>query len=101
MRRLLLLLVAATTIVGCTGAPDTDATGAQIYLQVCARCHGNELGGRVGPALGAGSPTAERPDDYVIDVIADGRGSMPGFSSTLSAAQIDRLVAFLREEQAG
>ncbi|HEY5652199.1 MAG TPA: cytochrome c [Acidimicrobiia bacterium] len=91
---LLMLLAAA-----CTGPADPNASGDELYAQFCARCHGVELGGGVGPALGADSPAVERSDTYLADAIGNGRGSMPAFGNTLSDVQIDRVVDFIRAEQ--
>ena len=90
---LVLLLLAAC------GGPAADASGAEIYDQVCARCHGNDLGGRVGPALGPGSGAASAADEFLLTTITRGRGSMPSFSRTLSEKQIERVVAYLRSRQ--
>ncbi len=99
MRRRLVswLLVVLTA---CSGVPAEDATGAEIYRQMCASCHRADLSGRSGPALGPGSPAVDLPDEFLAGVIRHGRGSgMPAFSRTLSDDQIDRVVAFLRERQ--
>jgi mono/diheme cytochrome c family protein len=93
-----LLSIAVST--GCATRVPEDATGEQIYMQLCARCHGAELEGRVGPALGVGSNSASQPDEFLVFTIDNGRGRMPSFSSTLRRNQIDRLVAFIREVQA-
>lgn len=93
--------VLALFITGCTGGPPEDATGDEIYVQVCARCHGPALEGRVGPALGADSDAATRTDEALIETVTDGRGSMPSFRQTLSAQQIERVVDYLRFVQAG
>lgn len=86
-------------LAACTGSADPDASGAQLYSQFCARCHAADLSGGIGPAMGAGSDLVERPDSYVADVIANGRGSMPAFSRTLSNAQVQLLVDLIRAEQ--
>lgn len=83
------------------GGPAADASGAEIYDQVCARCHGADLQGRIGPALGPGSNSASAPDAYLYTTIERGRGSMPSFSRTLDEQQIDRVVAYLRSQQDG
>ncbi len=49
--------------------------------------------------MGAGSELVERPDSYILDVTANGRGAMPAFDRTLSDEQIQRLVDFIRAEQ--
>lgn len=94
------LLIAIGLFAGCTAGVPDDATGEQIYLQLCASCHGDDLEGRVGPALGPESNAAVQPDEFLVFTIANGRGRMPSFSSTLEARQIDMLVAYIREVQA-
>ena len=86
-------------ISACTGAADPDASGPELYSQFCARCHGGDLSGGIGPPLGVGSGLSERDDAFVTDTIRGGRGRMPAFGSTLSDEQIARVVEFLREEQ--
>jgi mono/diheme cytochrome c family protein len=97
------LAVMALTVLGllvsCTGRPTDEATGEEIYLQLCANCHAEDLGGGIGPALGPGSNSAERPDDFLEVAILNGRGSMPSFSSSLDTEQLNRLIAYLREVQ--
>jgi mono/diheme cytochrome c family protein len=85
----------------CVGRPSEDATGEEIYLQLCSNCHGDGLEGAIGPALGPGSNAATRPDEYLRVTITEGRGRMPSFSSTLTGDQVDRLIDYLREEQRG
>lgn len=86
-------------LVACTGSADPDASGAELYSQFCARCHAADLSGGIGPALGEGSEFVDVPDSFLFDVIADGRGAMPAFSSTLSDPQIRLLIDFIRAEQ--
>jgi mono/diheme cytochrome c family protein len=83
----------------CVGRPSEDATGEEIYLQLCSNCHGDGLEGAIGPALGPGSNAASRPDEYLRVTITEGRGRMPSFSSTLTGDQVERLIDYLREEQ--
>lgn len=101
MRRSLVWLL-IVVISACTAAPADDASGQEIYGQLCASCHSRDLSGGVGPPLGPGSPAVELPDDLMAATIRQGKGSrMPAFSRTLSDSQIDRLVEFIRERQAG
>lgn len=100
-RRLVLAGVVAV-LAGCSGTPAEDATGGDIYVQLCASCHARDLSGGVGPALGAGSGAVDLPEDVISQTISRGKGSgMPAFSRTLSDAQIERVVAFIREQQSG
>lgn len=96
--RLAVLLTLLVALTACDG-PSSDATGREIYLETCARCHAPDLSGGVGPALGEGTNAAEQTDDYLVTTISDGRGRMPSFRQTLSAEQIDRVVGYLRDEQ--
>jgi len=98
MRRLLILsciLVAAA----CSPPLAEEAGGSEIYEARCATCHGLDLEGGIGPALGEGSDLAERPVEYIVNPIKNGRGRMPAFRSSLSDSQVDRLVEFLGAEQ--
>jgi len=94
------LALAAWLAVGCSiGAPSEDATGEEIYEQLCARCHGADLSGGVGPALGPDSNSAIETDEFIEFTIMNGRGRMPSFSSSLDEAQLGRLVDYIRSEQ--
>lgn len=99
MRRLSTALVVLMTLTGCSlGGPAEDATGEEIYAELCARCHGADLSGGVGPTLGPGSNASSETDEYLEFTIVNGRGRMPSFPS-LSQEQVDRLVAYVREVQ--
>lgn len=93
-----LLAFLAILASGCISVDD-DSTGREIYDQICARCHGSDLEGGVGPALGAGSDAAGRDDTYWVQTITRGRGRMPAFGSTLSDEQIQRVIEYSREVQ--
>ena len=55
-------LIAGVALGACSGRPADDASGEEVYAQLCARCHGDDLSGGVGPALGPGSDLADEPD---------------------------------------
>lgn len=100
MRVLPVLMLIVVAVTACSlGRPAEDASGEEIYAQLCARCHGAGLDGGVGPALGPGSPSASETEEYIEFTVANGRGRMPSFSSSLEEAQLDRLVAYVRAEQ--
>jgi cytochrome c551 len=86
-------------LTACTEPPPVDASGQEIYQQLCSNCHGDDLSGGVGPAIGVGSNSAAQDDDFLVLTIARGRGPMPSFESTLSNEQIARVVEYLRAEQ--
>lgn len=94
------LAALAVLVTACGSDVAADAPGPEIFAQTCARCHGDDLTGGIGPALGPGSNAATQPDEFLRTTIARGRGRMPSFSRTLSEDQIDRVIGFLREQQA-
>lgn len=51
--------------------------------------------------MGPDSNAAVEDDDYLTRTITEGRGAMPSFAQTLSADQIVRVVAHLRQMQDG
>lgn len=97
--KLYVLILVFLVAAGCTGRPPKDATGEEIYLQLCSNCHGDDLEGRIGPALGSGSTAADHPDTFFEATILDGRGRMPSFRTSLDDDQLVRLIAYLREVQ--
>jgi mono/diheme cytochrome c family protein len=76
--------VAPTTTTVAPGAP--PPSGAAVFAESCAACHGAAGGDLVGHSL-SGS--------QLLDVTANGRGAMPGFSDRLSSEHIDAVVAYL------
>ena len=68
-----------------------DVTGEELYGELCAVCHGVEGEGGAGPPLTAMALS----DDELSTVIAEGQGSMPGFSDQLSAEGVADLVEYL------
>ncbi|HLV90888.1 MAG: cytochrome c [Acidimicrobiales bacterium] len=100
MRRKVAAVAAVLAVAGCgVSAPPSDATGEQIYRNLCANCHGANLEGRVGPALGPGSNAAAQPDSFIETTVLHGRGGMPSFRSVLDDDQVQRLIGYLREVQ--
>lgn len=89
----------ALAMGACSGGPAEDATGEEIYTELCARCHGADLnGGPVVPSLGPESNAAEEDDEYLEFTITNGRGRMPSFSS-FDEDQLSRLISYIREVQ--
>ena len=81
--------VTTTSTTSTTLAPGAD--GADIYAANCAACHGADLSGGIGPSLLDTSLDTEA----IIDIIANGKGTMPPLGSTLSASQIEDVAAFV------
>ena len=83
---------------GGSGATAKSGPGYDVYLANCARCHGQDGQGGVGPKL-AGVVTTDFPDAREeVAVVRDGRASMPSFKDDLSAAQIQDVVAYTRTQ---
>jgi cytochrome c551 len=92
-------LLLALTLAACSpGGPDEDATGEEIYAQLCSRCHAADLSGGIGPSLGPDSNAATETDEFIEFTVINGRGRMPSFPS-LDDRQVERLVAYIREVQ--
>jgi mono/diheme cytochrome c family protein len=91
----LIVFVAAA----CTGRPADDATGEEIYLQLCSNCHGDDMAGGIGPNLGPDSSSALQPDEFLEISILRGRGRMPSFRSSLNDEQLERLIGHIRMVQ--
>ena len=91
----------AVTLLSACSAPrlSADATGSQVFDSICARCHGKDLAGNIGPALGAGSEAAHMTDEFYRFTIIHGLGRMPSFRSELSDKQIDRVIQYIRQQQ--
>jgi mono/diheme cytochrome c family protein len=74
-------------------------SGAQVYADVCAQCHGAEGEGLLGPALRDPAFQAANSDQQIFDTINLGHPAtaMIGWGEILSAEQIQQLVQYLRQ----
>jgi mono/diheme cytochrome c family protein len=70
--------------------------GAKVFANSCASCHGSEGEGGVGPAFAGIVVRYPEVADHT-KVVAEGQGQMPAFGGTLSAAEIDAVVAYERD----
>ena len=84
-----------------SAAPDAQRSGATIYAQNCARCHGND--GRAqtakGRSVGATNLTSAdwMPDTARdIRIVTRGKEEMPSFKSKLKPAEIEAVVSYIR-----
>ncbi len=85
------------------GLTPVQAMGRHIFDANCARCHEPYSShGLHGPSLHniykkqylpSGMPAN---DDRITEVIVRGRAKMPGFGNTLTASQIDAVLAYLK-----
>jgi mono/diheme cytochrome c family protein len=86
-----------------TGWPGTDnggggeSAGGTIFASNCARCHGAEGSGGIGPQLSDGAVVDRFPDVAdEITFVTEGQDGMPSFGGTLSAQEIQRVVEYTR-----
>jgi mono/diheme cytochrome c family protein len=98
-RAILLLIFIAFT----TSAVAAEHAGAAPYKQkTCIGCHGADGSGNTpaGKAVKArdlrGDDVQKQSDADLAAAIANGRGKMPPFKSSLSTQQIKDLVAYIR-----
>lgn len=91
------LITVVALLAGCS---ETSTDGSVLYMRSCSTCHNDDLSGRVGPALGAGSEAAGRSDAFYQMVIREGGDRMPA-NPSLSEAQVDALIEFIRTVQEG
>jgi len=68
------------------------ADGAELFAARCAGCHGSKGEGGFGPDLTGGGHS----DELLRDIIAHGRGNMPGFAGQLTADEIEAVSAFVQ-----
>jgi len=78
------------------------ADGAATFKAKCAMCHGPDGKGQtpVGKTMKArdlGLPEVQKQSDEALSkVVADGKGKMPGYKSSLGPDEIKQVVAFVR-----
>lgn len=82
-----------------TPLADSNLTGDQLYSTACSYCHGADLSGNIGPALGADSDIAQEDDAVFEDVIRSGSGEMPSFGKVFTDDQIQSIIDYLRTQQ--
>ncbi len=84
-----------------TGAAANDprvVSGRSVYTANCARCHGVDGGGGVGPSFQDGVLLRKFATvEDQIKFVGQGRGIMPAFGGSLSKAKIDAVVRYERE----
>jgi mono/diheme cytochrome c family protein len=106
-RLLLVVLTAAFALplVACGGDSDAgggggeENLGQQVYGDNCARCHGPDGEGGVGPQLGDGAVKENYPDiEDQLTVIREGRNGMPSWEGELSPEEIEAVANYERDE---
>jgi mono/diheme cytochrome c family protein len=79
-------------------APESALTGTEIFVDICARCHGPAGEGGLGPALRDPEVQARYDDQGLFDTISQGHEAtaMIGWGEVLTDAQIQQLVQHIR-----
>jgi len=80
-------------------APEEPSlSGSQVFISVCASCHGDNGEGGVGPALNTQEFQEAYDDQAIFDVISNGHEatSMIAWGEILTSEQISQLVQFIR-----
>jgi cytochrome c oxidase cbb3-type subunit 3 len=71
--------------------------GATLFAENCARCHGSDGGGGIGPQLSDGKVVKDFPKvSAQIALVRKGQDGMPGFGDQLSPAEIQQVVEYTR-----
>ena len=99
----------ALVLGGCAGrAPEGDTRASRVppgtaalYARFCANCHGADLGGGMASSLTDGRWAYGGSDADLYASIAVGleEAGMPSFSAGMRPAQIEGLVAFVRQAE--
>ena len=76
-------------------AAGSGELGTEQWTGVCAKCHGMNGEGGIGPRI-AGSPTLSDPA-ALAKIVREGRRTMPAVGSGWTDEQIAALAAYLKE----
>ena len=79
------------------GSSAAASPGAAVFAANCARCHGSDGGGAIGPQLSDGKVAHDFPNAAdEVQVVTRGRAGMPAFGGTLSPTEIEQVVQYTR-----
>jgi cytochrome c oxidase subunit II len=96
---LLVVVTFAAVTSACGGSDSSDAarpaTGEGIYRAYCARCHGKNGQGFVGPSLIGIADKYTNIDDQIA-VVAIGKNLMPAWRGQLTPEEIRKVVEYTR-----
>lgn len=102
---ILIVLIAEIIFFSASNAQARSGQGSEAakatFQSKCAMCHGPDgAGSQVGKSMNVPDlrePVVQKlPDAQLAQVIADGKGGMPSFKSSLSEDEIHALVTHIR-----
>lgn len=102
MKIRLFVLLAALALMLALPAMAAGPDGAAIYKSKCAMCHAADGSGDTptGKSMKVhdlrSADVQKQTDIQLTDVIAGGKGKMPGYGKSLSTADIQALIAHIR-----
>lgn len=97
-----LVFLAALALLIALPAMAAGSDGAALYKTKCATCHAADGSGDTpaGKAMKVhdlrSADVQKQTDIQLTDVIAGGKGKMPGYGKSLSTADIQALIAHIR-----
>ena len=74
---------------------DGAELGAEMWAGVCAKCHGPDGEGGIGPRLAGSATLADA--DAIETIVRNGRGKMPAVGADWTDEQLDALTTYLQE----
>jgi mono/diheme cytochrome c family protein len=74
------------------GGQGNPASGRHVFMRNCARCHGANGQGKIGPRLAG---TSLSPGT-IENAVTNGGGKMPSFKKQLSPDEVKAVAAYVR-----
>ena len=99
MKKSFFIFIAFIWVVACQQAPPPAkkpgeaVSGFEVYQAKCGLCHGND--GKLGISGAKDLSQSRLSLDERLLLIRKGKGSMPGFSSLLSEAEIEAVAKYV------
>ena len=74
---------------------ETILSGAELYYQNCAACHGND--GKLGASGAKNLQQSNLSNERIHDIIVKGKGAMPPMKSAIDSGQkLDSITEFIK-----
>jgi cytochrome c6 len=104
--RTVAVLVGALALASTAVAADLEL-GKKTYGSKCVSCHGADgkgnakLAERMKMTIPDLGPAGSKGDAELLKVVADGKRPMPGFGKSLSQAELEAVVAYVKALASG